>query len=132
MILITGLVIFTSLFGVLSGIVCTLLMVGYSAFFFSTAHSFVLYTALNLYKLLVIILGTTVTTAFVGHLKKVNMRTVAELKEVNQMLTEDNRMLTQASMRDDLTGLRNRFTLAEQLSMPNQSTEKIKIKRMTR
>lgn len=111
MILITGLVVFTSLFGLCSGMICAGVMLLYSMFFFSTDHNFVSYTDVNLQKLVTVLLGVVLNTIFVGRLKREHQKTVAELTEVNRILTEDNEVLKEASMQDGLTGLRNRFAL---------------------
>lgn len=113
MILITGLVVVTSILGSWSGVVSAAVMIVYSMFFFSTDHSFIIFSSVNLQKLIVIILGTLITVTFVGRLKKANDEVVEELKEVNAILSENNRLLEAASMQDALTGLRNRFALRQ-------------------
>lgn len=69
MILIAGLVIVTSLFGLVSGIFSGLEMILYSMFFFSTDHSFFVFNQTNLYKLIVIIIGVIICVAFIGDLE---------------------------------------------------------------
>lgn len=111
MIVITGLVVCTSLFGYPSGVVCSVVMILYSMFFFSTDHSFIHFTDINRQKLLVIILGTLMNLLFVGQLKSRHSAVLDEMEELNRMLQEDNKALQHASMVDALTGLRNRFSL---------------------
>ena len=65
-ILITGLVVFASLFGYGSGAVCAVLMIVYSMYFFSTDHSFISYSPITLQKMASIVLGVTLTTVFIG------------------------------------------------------------------
>lgn len=65
-ILITGLVVFASLFDYGTGAVCAVLMIVYSMYFFSTDHSFISYSSINLQKMASIVLGVTLTTVFIG------------------------------------------------------------------
>ena len=111
MILITGLVIFTSLFGYPSGCVSAVIMLVYSLYFFSTDHSFIRFTSLNLEKMAVIFIGTLLNLVFVGQLKRVENGHTIALRELNDVLKEDNAALEKASMVDALTGLRNRYAL---------------------
>ena len=57
-------------YGYAAGIVSGLIAFLYSAFFFSTDHSFFLYTALNLQKLIVIGLGIAANILLIGHLQR--------------------------------------------------------------
>ncbi|MBQ7161815.1 MAG: diguanylate cyclase [Clostridia bacterium] len=109
MVLIAGLVIFTSLLGFGAGIICGLDMIIYSMWFFSTDHSFFKYTSVNLQKMAVIIFGVVVCVVFIGNLNLRRRRAVRELNETNEKLMFDNAMLSEASMTDPLTGVKNRF-----------------------
>lgn len=111
MLLITGLAVFTSLYGYPAGIACGVVMVVYSMYFFSTDHSFIYYTTVNLHKIGVIVLGVVLNIFFIGHLRRQYAEAQRKLQDVNQALTEDNEHLEAASMTDDLTGVRNRFAL---------------------
>ena len=111
MVLITGLAVFASLYGYSAGIVCSVVMVVYSMYFFSTDHSMFAYTALNLQKIAVIVLGVVLTTLFIGNLKRQQEEANRKLRELNQLLEQDNAKLETASITDDLTGARNRFAL---------------------
>ena len=111
MILISCLVITTALFGWHIGIASAAVMFLYSSFFFSTDYSLIYFTAQNLQKLLVVLVGETLVLVFVGRLKQAHDSTVAELRELNEILTDDNKILAEASMADQLTGLRNRYAL---------------------
>lgn len=55
--------------GYAAGIVSGLIAFLYSAFFFSTDHSFFLYTSLNLQKLIVIGLGIAANILLIGRLQ---------------------------------------------------------------
>ena len=114
MILITGLVMFTSLFGFPSGIVCTLDMIVYSMYFFSTDHSFFEYTAMNLEKIGVIILGTVICLLFIGTLKREQTAAQAELQRTNYLLGKTNELLKSANESDPLTGVRNRQSMTKE------------------
>ncbi len=116
MLLITGLAVFTSIYGFPAGIACGLVMIVYSMYFFSTDHSFFSYTAINLQKIGVIVLGVVLNTAFIGNLKHRQSEAARRLHEMNQELQQDNRTLEAASMTDDLTGIRNRFALRRDYS----------------
>ncbi len=111
MLLITGLAVFTSLYGFGAGIVCSAVMVVYSMYFFSEGHSMFVYSALNLQKMAVIVLGVTLTTLFIGNLKRRQEEATRKLQEINETLVKDNEVLEAASATDDLTGMHNRFAL---------------------
>ena len=109
MILITGLSVFTSLYGYAAGISCGAVMILYSMFFFSTGHDFVTYEPINLQKMGIILLGVVLNVLFIGHLKKVHTEAENQLIELNLALRTDNASLEQASAIDGLTGTRNRY-----------------------
>ena len=54
MVLITGLIVFTGMFGRTAGVISAALIILYSMFFFSTNHSFFSYTDVNFQKILTI------------------------------------------------------------------------------
>lgn len=111
MLLITGLAVFTSLYGYGAGIVCGAVMILYSMYYFSTDHSFFVYTTLNLRKIAVIVLGVVLNTAFIGNLKRRQSEAARKLLETNALLAHDNHRLEAATATDTLTGARNRFAL---------------------
>ena len=111
MILIAGLVVSAAIFGYNGGLLAGGLMVLYSMYFFSTDHNFVSYTALNLEKLFVILIGVTVVLLFVCELKRSSMRAFNEIDELTRKLQEDNILLKELSLNDALTGIRNRLAL---------------------
>ena len=96
--------------GYAAGIVSGLIAFLYSAFFFSTDHSFFLYTSLNLQKLIVIGLGIAANILLIGHLQRQfecsNMEKMqAETEEKLQETTESYRAKL---YHDALTGTYNR------------------------
>ena len=96
--------------GYAAGIVSGLIAFLYSAFFFSTDHSFFLYTSLNLQKLIVIGLGIAANILLIGHLQRQfersNMEKIqAENEEKLQETTESYRAKL---YHDVLTGTYNR------------------------
>lgn len=111
MLLITGLVVFTSIHGYGTGIVCAVAMVLYSMYFFSTDHSFIRYTTLNLEKMAMIIISVILNVMFVGKLKTGQDKTETKLRCINEALEKDNSRLLEHATTDALTGLKNRFAL---------------------
>ena len=96
--------------GYAAGIVSGLIAFLYSAFFFSTDHSFFLYTSLNLQKLIVIGLGIAANILLIGRLqwqlKRSSMEKMqAEAEEKLQETTESYRAKL---YHDVLTGTYNR------------------------
>ena len=96
--------------GYAAGIVSGLIAFLYSAFFFSTDHSFFLYTSLNLQKLIVIGLGIAANILLIGRLQwqfeRSNMEKMqAEAEEKLQETTESYRAKL---YHDVLTGTYNR------------------------
>ena len=96
--------------GYAAGIVSGLIAFLYSAFFFSTDHSFFLYTSLNLQKLIVVGLGIAANILLIGRLqwqlKRSSMEKMqAEAEEKLQETTESYRAKL---YHDALTGTYNR------------------------
>lgn len=110
-ILFTGLSLFTALYGYGAGGVCAIVILFYSMFFFSTDHSFLRYTPLNLQKMMVIVLGVALNISFIGRLNQQNREANRRLEEANRLLRSDNLTLEEASVTDTLTGVRNRFAI---------------------
>ena len=97
-------------YGYAAGIVSGLIAFLYSAFFFSTDHSFFLYTSLNFQKLIVIGLGIAASILLIGHLQwqfehSSMEKMQAEAKEKLQETTESYRAKL---YHDVLTGTYNR------------------------
>ena len=110
-ILMIGLTFFTTVYGYAAGAAASVVMVGYSMFFFSENHDWLSYTPVNLQKLSVIVLGAVVSTVLIGNLKHRQVNAARQLSEINRLLRADNQDLEEASLTDALTGARNRFGL---------------------
>ena len=93
MILITAMVFFTSVGGVLPGGVSALMMLLYSMYFFSTNHSFFQYTEINFQKILVIIFGIVVNFIIVALLKRKRDKAERMLMDTNKYLLMSNEYL---------------------------------------
>ena len=131
MILIAALVLSTSIGGPVPGLICALLMMMYSLFFFSTDHSFVRFTEVNLHKIIVIMLGIILNYASVAILKrnrdragnqliKTNeelLQTNEKLGQTNEELKKVNDLLKTIASKDSLTNLRNRYSLRQDFEM---------------
>lgn len=90
MILITAMVFFTGVGGVVPGAVSAVLMLIYSMYFFSTNHSFFHYSEVNMQKILVIIFGIVMNFAVVGLLKKRRDEDHRKLRDTNKFLMMTN------------------------------------------
>lgn len=111
MILIAGLVVCSALFGFRGGIPASVIMFGYTLFFFSTNHDFVTFDTQNKYKVLVSVIGIVVDMLFVCELKRHESRYYGEIAELSEELREENEKLHLLSLTDALTGLKNRLAL---------------------
>ena len=110
-ILMTGLTFFTTLYGFGAGAISSVVMIGYSMFFFSDNHNWITFSPLNLQKMSVIVLGAIACTLLIGNLKRQYTNANHRLAEINRYLRDDNQSLEEASLTDALTGVRNRFGL---------------------
>ena len=131
MILIAALVLSTSIGGAAPGAICAVLMLVYSLFFFSTDHSFIHFTDVNLSKMIVITLGVLINYFSVALLKKNRDRAEDQLKNVNDELIKTNSRLEETNgelekvnnqlkamaTRDSLTNLRNRYALRQDFEL---------------
>ena len=97
-------------YGYASGIVSGLIAFLYSAFFFSTDHSFFLYTSLNLQKLIVIGLGIAANILLIGRLQWQFERSSMEKMqtEAEEKLQETTESYRAKLYYDVLTGAYNR------------------------
>ena len=111
MVLITGLIIFTGMFGRTAGVISAALIILYSMFFFSTNHSFFSYTAVNFQKILTIAISVIINTTIVATLRYRWKKSQKELIKANGQLREHNEKLKNQSETDPLTGLFNRHAL---------------------
>ena len=96
--------------GYAAGIVSGLIAFLYSAFFFSTDHSFFLYTSLNLQKLIVIGLGIAANILLIGRLQWQFERSSMEKMqaEAEEKLQETTESYRAKLYHDALTGTYNR------------------------
>ena len=96
--------------GYAAGIVSGLIAFLYSAFFFSTDHSFFLYTSLNLQKLIVIGLGIAANILLIGRLQWQFERSSMEKMqaEAEEKLQETTESYRAKLYQDVLTGTYNR------------------------
>lgn len=124
MILIASLVLSTAIGGTVPGLLCAILMMGYSLFFFSTDHSWVRFTEVNLHKIIVITLGVVINYLSVAYLKRNRDRAGNQLKETNDKLEQTNKelnkvndLLKSIASNDSLTNLRNRYSLRQDFEM---------------
>lgn len=95
MILITVMVFFTGIGGMIPGAVAAVMMLLYSMFFFSTDGSFIHYTEINFQKILVIVFGIVMNFLVVGILKKNRDKAQTMLMETNKYLLKSNEYLTE-------------------------------------
>lgn len=124
MILIAALVLSTSIGGFIPGMICAILMLAYSLFFFSTDHSFVQFTEVNFHKIIVITLGVIVNFLSVAILKRNRDRAGIQLRNTNEKLEQTNEelrkvndLLKSIASKDSLTNLRNRYSLRQDFEM---------------
>ena len=96
--------------GYAAGIVSGLIAFLYSAFFFSTDHSFFLYTSLHLQKLIVVGLGIVANILLIGHMQRQFERSNMEKMqaETEEKLQETTESYRAELYRDSLTGAYNR------------------------
>ena len=97
-------------YGYAAGIVSGLIAFLYSAFFFSTDHSFFLYTSMNFQKLIVIGLGIAANILLIGHLQWQFGRSSMEKMqaEAEEKLQETTESYRAKLYHDALTGTYNR------------------------
>lgn len=80
-------------YGYLAGTVSGIITFLYSAFFFSTDHSWFYYTELNLHKIIVITAGIIANILLIGHLQLKNNKAIqhiADLEAENQITLENS------------------------------------------
>ena len=111
MILISGLVLSSALFGFSGGIVASAIMFGYTLFFFSINHSFIHFTPENLQKVSVSLIGIVADMLLVCFLKQTEVRAFQKIDSLRRELHNENERLHHMSLTDALTGIRNRMAL---------------------
>ena len=112
-ILIAGLVFCCALFGFGGGIVAAVILFFYTLFFFSTDHSFFRFTTQNLQKVISTLIGITIDTLLICYLKKAEVQDYAQVRIITKKLHRENELLQNVSLKDELTGLRNRLALRQ-------------------
>ena len=117
MILISGLILASALFGFGGGVVASIIMFGYTLFFFSTNHNFTQFTIENLQKVGVSLVGIVTDMLLVCFLKQTEVRAFQKIEALRKKLDEENRMLQEISFTDALTGIRNRMALHNDLDL---------------
>ena len=95
MILISAMVLFTGLGGIIPGAVSAFLMLLYSMYFFSTNHSFFQYNEINTQKIAVIIIGMVINFVVVAVLKRYRDIAHKKLTETNKYLVMSNEYLAE-------------------------------------
>lgn len=116
MLLIVGLIFCSALFGFGGGIVAAVIMIFYTMFTFSTANSFVVYTAENLKSVIVSVVGIIGGMLLVCSLKQAEQQAFDEIDKLTEQLHSENEHLQRLSFTDALTGIRNRLALRQEYS----------------
>lgn len=111
LILMTGLVVITALFGFVPGLFPTGGMILYSFYFFSTKNDFVTFTETNMAKVVVAIVTGILCYAFVGLVNFLYERSAISMMNDVAELSKDNEHLKWISKTDALTSTKNRFSL---------------------
>lgn len=111
LILFTGMIVITTMFGFISGAISVLGINIYSFYFFSTNHDFITFTDINSQKIIVTIITSILCYAFVGVLNYLYIKDAKKIIEANQNLKKDNKKLAEISRIDVLTNTKNRFAL---------------------
>lgn len=102
MVLISGVVAFTSLFGFISGSIASLDLIIYSIFYSSGQSD-------GMFKTGIIIIGTLFCLFFVGFLHEYRSKIQSQLKEAVVLLHDDVVSLEKAAVTDQLTKTQNRL-----------------------
>ena len=124
MILIAALVLSTSIGGTVPGAICAALMLGYSLFFFSTGHSFIRFTDVNLHKIIVVALGVFINFFSVAMLKRNRDRAEDQLKAVNDELVKTNERLAQTN--EELEKVNNQLKAMATRGFPDQPAQPLR------
>lgn len=111
LILFTGMIVLTTIFGFISGVFTLLGINLYSFYFFSTNHDFFSFTDINSQKVVVTIITSILCYAFVGLLNYLYRRDAKKIINANIDLKKNNEELTELSQIDALTNAKNRLGL---------------------
>lgn len=112
-VLITGVIIFTSIFGRVAGAISVIMIIIYSMYFFSIDHGFLSYTDTNAHKIEVILISVIINTTIVAYLRQRWRNAQMKMVKLNAQLRRRNEKLQFLSKTDQLTGLCNRHALRE-------------------
>ena len=113
-ILISGLVLCSALFGFGGGVTAGVIMFVYTLFFFSTDNSFIHFTSQNLQKVFVSFVGIIADMLLVCFLKRAEVQAFTEVKSITEKLHDENERLQEISLIDALTGVQNRMALRKE------------------
>lgn len=111
LILFTGMIVITAIFGFIPGVFTLLGINIYSFYFFSTNHDFINFTDINSQKVIVTIITSILCYAFVGILNFLYRRDAKKIIDANIDLKKNNEELSVLSRNDALTNAKNRFGL---------------------
>ena len=113
MLLVALIVLFTSIFGFISGGVCTLLNIAYSLYYFTFLHNNETFdfSSANIAAFIVCFVGCTATYVITALLKRRQDAFTKKLAKINAFLEIDNAKLEEISNADSLTSTKNRFAL---------------------
>lgn len=108
-ILLTGQIVATILFGAIPGAICGLETIAYCMFFFSKNNSFFIFEGNGLYKIIIIVICVITCATLVGFLSFVSTKYKRRLSDLNGELKIENANLFKMTSTDSLTGLKNRY-----------------------
>ena len=113
MLLVTLIVLFTSLFGYISGGVATILTVAYGLYYFTFLHNGAKYdfSSENIISFIVCTIGCISIYTITALLKRNQDVFTIKLAKINAFLEADNAKLEEISTSDSLTRTKNRFAL---------------------
>ena len=119
MILITGLVLCSAVFGYGGGITAGIIMFFYTLFFFSTENSFIHFTEQNIQKVFISLIGIVADLFLICSLKREEIKAFKDIKLLTEKLKHENKNLQVSSMQDSLTEIQNRLALRRDFDLYN-------------
>ena len=111
LILFTGMIVITTIFGFIPGFLSVIGINVYSLYFFSTNNDFIHFTDMNSQKMIVTVITSILCFAFVGLLNYLYRRDAKKIIETNKSLSKNNKELAKLSRIDALTNAKNRLAL---------------------